>query len=142
MSPPSDALKKAIKRYKSTEQGKQKQQEAFERWAENNPEAYRQHIKKAQEKYEQKPDRKAAKAEWMREYRQRKKLEKQQAKQDEQEQEIAINTRNPATIAGFFHANVPAIMPLFQEISSNYVDYKDIIVYYKDIGKGNENLNG
>lgn len=85
MSPPSDALKKAIKRYKSTEQGKQKQQEAFERWAENNPEAYRQHIKKAQEKYEQKPDRKAAKAEWMREYRQRKKLEKQQAKQDNQE---------------------------------------------------------
>jgi type III secretory pathway component EscR len=85
MPPPSDALKRAIKRYKSTDQGKQKQQEAFERWVENNPDAYRDYVKKAQEKYEQKPERKAAKAEWMREYRQRKKLEKQQAAPDKQE---------------------------------------------------------
>lgn len=79
MSPTSDAHKQAVKRYKSTEQGKQKQLESFERWVENNPDTYDRSVKKAQSKYEQKASRKAAKAEWMREYRQRKKLEKQQA---------------------------------------------------------------
>lgn len=79
MPPTSDAQKQATKRYKSTQQGKQKQQEAFERWVENNPDTYDESLQKAQAKYEQKPSRKAAKAEWMREYRRRKKLEKQQA---------------------------------------------------------------
>lgn len=84
MPPTSDAQKLAAKRYKSTDQGQQKQLEAFERWVENNPQTYQESVKKAQSKYEQKPERKAAKAEWMKQYRQRQKEEKQQAEQENQ----------------------------------------------------------
>jgi len=83
MPPTSEAQKRASKRYKSTDEGKQKQQESFERWVENNPEDFRQHVKQAQLKYEQKAERKAAKAEWMREHRRQQKLAKQQIAQME-----------------------------------------------------------
>lgn len=83
MAPTSEAQKRALKRYKSTDQGKQKQQEAFERWVKNNPDDYCQQVKQAQAKYEQKTERKAAKAEWMKEHRRQQKLAKQQAAQIE-----------------------------------------------------------
>ena len=83
MAPISEAHKKADKRYKATEQGKLKQKEAVERYLETG--YGQQALDRAQQKYEEKPERKAAKLEWMREYRRRKKLEAQQAKQGKQE---------------------------------------------------------
>ncbi len=79
MSPLSEAKKQADKRYKASGNGKIKQKEAIARYLETEP--GQEALNRAQEKYEQKPERKAAKAEWMREYRLRKKLEQQKAQE-------------------------------------------------------------
>jgi len=83
MPPISEAKKLADKRYKSTEQGKRKQLEAITRYLETEP--GQEALERTQQKYEQKPERKAAKLEWMREYRLRKKQELQQAAESNQE---------------------------------------------------------
>jgi hypothetical protein len=72
----SDAQKRAVEKYAQTEKGKQVRQGAVKKYLAT--EQGEQRLSEAQERFEQTDERKAYKRQWMKDYYQRKKAEKEQ----------------------------------------------------------------